>query len=131
MVIFAELVVPSHLRPPLPVPFRSKESAAQGCVTMIGTGDITSRIAAVARAVTFRFVNPIIFIKVMGTALVIVTCNSLGVPGSRLETATPGFGSTLMQSAPGAASAEEVHVPAVYPFLDAYVQGLVVFPDAQ
>ena len=130
-MILAEFVEPSHLRPPLPVPLRSKESAAHGCVTMMGTGAIISRIAAVARAVTFRFVNPIIFIKVKGTARVIVTWTSLGVPASRLETVTPGFGSTLMQSAPGAASAGEVQVPAVYPFLVAYVQGLVVFPDVQ
>ena len=98
--------------------FISNESDCQGCVTMMGTGAIISRIAAVARAVTFRLVKPvIIFINVSGTARVMVTWTSLGVPASRFGTVTPGFGSTLMQSAPGAASAGEVQVPAVYPFL--------------
>jgi hypothetical protein len=44
-----------------------------GCVTRIGTGDITSTIAAVADALTFGMNELMNFISVKGTSLTTVT----------------------------------------------------------
>jgi len=91
-----------------------------GSNTRIGIGAKISTTAAVARAVTLNADKPSIFVSVMLTDLVIVTCTSFGVPAARLVTVTPGFGSTLMQS--DVAVVEQL--PLVYvlvkPLFDAY-----------
>ena len=55
------------------VPFRFNAPAIVGCVTMIGTGEMISTMAAVALALTSKEDSPTNLVNVILTGLVTVT----------------------------------------------------------
>ena len=97
---------------------------------MIGTGDITSTIAAVALALTLYLGSPTNWVSVMLTGLVTVTRTKLiGKAPLKPVTVTAGLGSTWMQSAVLVEEAQlELVAPTPNPFVRAYTHGLVLSP---